>query len=86
LFERSSKVNWSADRRDIYDANHCDRAAEMRALAEGMKDAEPQQIMNRLADHYDKLADRAAREACPQTRGEILGPRQSAMPKSDREI
>jgi hypothetical protein len=40
-----------------------DRAAEMRALAEGMKDAEPQQMMNRLADHYHKLADRAASRA-----------------------
>ena len=33
-----------------------DRAAEMRALAETMKE-----IMHHLADDYDKLADRAAR-------------------------
>jgi hypothetical protein len=36
-----------------------DRAAAMRALAHTMKDAEAIKIMNRLADDYDKLADRA---------------------------
>jgi len=37
-----------------------DRAGQMRALAATMKDAETIKIMNRLADDYDKLADRAA--------------------------
>jgi hypothetical protein len=36
-----------------------DRAAAMRALANTMKDAETVAIMNRLADDYDKLAERA---------------------------
>jgi hypothetical protein len=46
---------------NINDPQHWrDRAAEMRALAETMKDAETIAIMNRLADDYDRLADRAA--------------------------
>jgi hypothetical protein len=36
-----------------------DRAAAMRALANTMNDAETVAIMNRLADDYDKLAERA---------------------------
>jgi hypothetical protein len=43
------------------------RAAEMRALAETMKDAETIGIMRRLADDYEKLAHRpkpAAKGVC----------------------
>jgi hypothetical protein len=36
-----------------------DRAAEMRALADTMKSADTAGIMLRLANDYDKLADRA---------------------------
>ena len=49
-------------RKPINDPKHWRaRAAQMRALAVTMKDAETIAIMNRLADDYDKLAERAAR-------------------------
>ena len=53
---------------DIKDPKHWrDGAAEMRALADTMKDAETIAIMRRLADDYDKLADRAAlRQGTPK--------------------
>ena len=40
-----------------------DRAAEMRALANTMKEPETIAIMNQLANDYDKLADRAAKRS-----------------------
>ena len=44
----------------LNDAKHWrDRAAEMRVLACEMKDAQAQSMMGKLADDYDKLADRA---------------------------
>ena len=47
-------------RTSVNDSKHWrDRAAEMRAIADWMKNAETQAIMSRLADDYDKLADRA---------------------------
>ena len=46
--------------RDIYDSKHWrDRAAEMRALADNMSNSKPAQLLNDLADDYDRLADRA---------------------------
>jgi hypothetical protein len=45
---------------NLNDAHHWrDRAAEMRAIADGYHSEEAAKIMNRLADDYDKLADRA---------------------------
>jgi len=40
-----------------------DRAAEMRALADGVKDKEARTIMLRLADDCDKLAIRVAKRS-----------------------
>ena len=52
------------DPKSINDPLHWhDRAAEMRALAETMRNVETKAIMLRLANDYDKLADRAARRA-----------------------
>ena len=50
--------------RDLNDVKHWrDRAAEMRALAQGMGDARTTRSMLDLANDYDKLADRAAERA-----------------------
>lgn len=46
--------------RGMNDSKHWrDRAAEMRILAEGHSDREAAAIMTRLANDYEKLADRA---------------------------
>jgi hypothetical protein len=48
----------------INDSKHWrDRAAEMRALADGMTDSETKAIMRNLADDYEKLAVRAEQRA-----------------------
>ncbi len=40
-----------------------DRAAQMRVLATAMKDLDTMAIMFRLADDYEKLAERAEKRA-----------------------
>ena len=47
-----------------------DRAAEMRVLSAEMKDFEARTLMLKLANDYDKLADRAEDRA----RRDVLGP------------
>jgi hypothetical protein len=54
-------LNYVSDPRHWYN-----RAAEMRALAETMADVRAKAIMLRLAEDYDKLADRAAMRADDQ--------------------
>ncbi len=51
-------------RQSTNDAKHwSDRVAEMRALSAEMKDFETRTLMLRLANDYDKLADRAEERA-----------------------
>ena len=50
--------------RDLNDAKHWrDRAAEMRALAEGTKDSDAARTVINLANVYDKLAAQAEARA-----------------------
>ena len=54
----------------INDAKHWrDRAAEMRVLSCDMKDFEARTLMLKLANDYDKLADRAEDRAACDTPG-----------------
>ena len=60
----------------IYDSKHWrDRAANMRVLSDEIKDLEAQRMMLKLANDYDKLADRAEDRAAR----DIPGP--SPIPK-----
>ena len=61
------------------DENHwLDRAAEMRVLASTTNDIEAQAAMVRLADVYDKLADRAELRAPPPK-----SPQQAGRPEGE---
>ena len=54
----------------INDAKHWrDRAAEMRALSDEIKDLEAQRLMLKLANDYDKLSDRAEDRAAQNVPG-----------------
>jgi hypothetical protein len=65
-------------RQGLNDERHWrDRAAEMRVLSGEMKDFEAQTLMLKLANDYDKLADRAEDRAA---RDETPGP--SPTPKA----
>ena len=57
-----------------------DRAAHMRALAATTADVETRTIMLRLADDYDKLAERSV--ACPVVKRHRNLPARSLKPKS----
>jgi hypothetical protein len=56
------------------------RAAEMRASSKELKDNNTAAIILRLANLYDRLADRA------ETRGNRASPPEEAKPKADPPI
>jgi hypothetical protein len=60
-----------------------DRAAEMRALADGYADKEAARIMCQLADDYDKLADRAEERIHSDA---SLVPNAPAQPKPTKRV
>jgi hypothetical protein len=61
----------------IYDAKHWrDRAAEMRVLSSEMKDFEARTSMLKLANDYEKIADRAEERATRDARGPSPRPHQ----------
>ena len=54
---------------DIYDPRRWrSRAKEMRVLAEGLYNTKTRRIVTRLADGWDKMADRAERRAANPAR------------------
>ena len=54
----------------LNDSKHWrDRAAEMRVLSTGMRDFEARTLMVKLANDYDKLADRAEDRAARDAPG-----------------
>jgi hypothetical protein len=65
-------------RQSMNDAKHWrDRAAEMRVLSDEIKDPQAQRMMLKLANDYDKLADRAEDRAARNT-----APGPSPLPKA----
>ena len=58
------------DLQGIYDAKHWrDRAAQMRVLYDELKDPRAQRMMLKLANDYNKLADRAEDRAARDMSG-----------------
>jgi hypothetical protein len=65
----------------IDDSQHLrERAAEMRASSKELKDNNTAAVIMRLADLYDRLADRA------ETRGNRVSPPEKATKKADPPI
>jgi hypothetical protein len=70
--------------RSIDDPKHWrHRAAEMRILSTTMENVETQAIMIRLANDYDKLADRAERRVgyTPSPQENLPGPKARPKPR-----